>query len=212
MTIDPLIIEPIQPKHHRQVSRLLVHGFRGKFQHITNLPDDTLALFFEKLFTQFPAEPASQRMVALQAGEVAGSLCLKEKAASNGIHELLHFPWRAFNRFGQWDLCKLFLSLYFLDHQPQAGECYIADISVHPARQGQGIGNSLLQWAQQYVQTTPRFHTLGLHVSEKNQRAKKLYEQLSFRTQEQQSSMSRYLLFHEFKWNYMVWKEASENF
>jgi len=202
----PLIIEPMQPKYHHQVSHLLVHGFRGKFQSLTNLPDHTLALFFEKLFDRFPAEPASQRVIARQAGEVVGSLCIKGKAETNMKPEALSFPWRDFNEIGKWNLFKLFFALYFLNHQPQAGECYIEDISVHPAHQGKGIGKCLLQWAQHHVQKNPCFDMLSLHVSEKNQRAKKLYEQLSFRTQYRKSSVARYLLFHEFQWNYMVWK------
>lgn len=68
MTIAPIIIEPMQAKYNQQVSRLLVHGFRGKFQSLTSLNDDDLALFFEKLFDHFPTEPASQRIVALQDG------------------------------------------------------------------------------------------------------------------------------------------------
>lgn len=207
MTIAPLIIEPMQAKYNHQVSRLLVHGFRGKFQPLTNLPDDTLALFFEKLFDQFPAEPASQRMIALQAGEVVGSLCIKGKAELDMKQEVLNFPWRDCNLFGKWNLLKLFLSLYFLDHQPQAGECYIEDISVHPAHQGKGIGKCLLQWAQQHVQANPCLDILSLHVVEKNQRAKKLYEQMSFCTQDRKSSILRYLLFHEFEWNYMAWRK-----
>lgn len=54
MTINPLIIEPMQAKYNHQVSHLLVHGFRSKFQLLANLPDNKLALFFEKLLDQVP--------------------------------------------------------------------------------------------------------------------------------------------------------------
>lgn len=207
MTVEPLIIEPMQPKYHQQVSRLLVHGFRGKFQPLTSLPDNMLALFFEKLFDQFPGELASHRMIALQGGEVVGSVCIKVKAELNIKQEIMNFPWCDFNLFGKRNLFKLFLSLCLLNHQPQAGECYIEDISVHPAHQGKGIGRCLLKWAQQHVQTNSCLTMLSLHVSERNQHAKKLYEQMSFYTQDQKSSMFRYLLFRELEWNYMVWRK-----
>lgn len=207
MTIAPLTIEPMQAKYNHQVGLLLVHGFRGKFQPLTNLPDNTLALFFEKLLDQIPPEPASQRMIVLEAEEVVGSLCIKEKAESGRKQEVLNFPWSDCERFGKWNLFKLFLSLYFLDHQPQDGECYIEDISVHPAHQGKGVGKCLLQWAQQHVQSKSCLDRLSLHVVGKNQRAKKLYEQMSFCTQDCKSSILRYLLFHEFEWNYMVWRK-----
>lgn len=67
-------------------------------------------------------------MIALQAGEVVGSVCIKRKAESNMKQEVFKFPWRDCSRLGKWNLFKLFLSLYLLDHQPQAGECYIEDI------------------------------------------------------------------------------------
>lgn len=49
MTASRITIDPMQAKYNPQVSRLLVHGFRGKFQHLTNLSDEDLALFFKKL-------------------------------------------------------------------------------------------------------------------------------------------------------------------
>lgn len=204
MTDTSIIIEPMQAKYNKQISRLLVHGFRGKFKPLSNLNDEDLAHFFEKLFDYFPVEPASQRIVALQDEEVIGSLSIKWKAESNLKQEKQKFPWQAFKMFEKWTLVKLFLALYFLNHQPQARECYIADVSVHPAHRGKGVGKQLLQWAQHYVQTEPFLDVLSLHVSGKNQRAKHLYEQLSFHTHYQKNSLARYLIFNEFKWDYMV--------
>lgn len=205
MTIAPIIIEPMQAKYNQQVSRLLVHGFRGKFQSLTSLNDDDLALFFEKLFDHFPTEPASQRIVALQDGEVIGSLSIKWKAESD-LKQEQKLSWQGLKIFGKWTLVKLFLTLYFLNHQPQARECYIEDVSVHPAHRGKGVGKRLLQWAQHYVQTEPLLDVLSLHVSGKNQQAKQLYEQLSFHTHYQKNSFVRHLLFNELKWDYMVLK------
>jgi ribosomal protein S18 acetylase RimI-like enzyme len=196
----------MKPKYNQQISRLLIYGFRGKFHPLTNLTDTELALFFEKLLDYFPNEPASQRMVALQSEEVVGSLSIKWNATPNTKQEAQKIPWHLFKLFGKWNSVKLFLALYFLNHQPQDREYYIADVSVHPAHRGKGIGKQLLQWAKQSVQADPYLDTLSLHVSDKNLRAKKLYEQLSFQTQEQKSSFTRYLLFNEFKWHYMVQK------
>lgn len=206
MTLASIRIEPMQPKYNQQISHLLIYGFRGKFYPLTNLNDTELALFFEKLLDYFPSEPASQRMVALQGEEVVGSLSIKWKTKPYMKQKAQKIPWQIFKLFEKWNLFKLFLALYFLDHQPQDRECYIADVSVHPAHQGKGIGKQLLQWAQQYVQANPHLDILSLHVSDKNLRAKKLYEQLSFQTQDQKNSFTRYLLFNEFKWRYMVQK------
>ncbi|MFL1673210.1 GNAT family N-acetyltransferase [Paenibacillus dendritiformis] len=205
MTASRITIEPMQAKYNPQVSRLLVHGFRGKFQHLTNLSDEDLAHFFKKLFDQIPAEPASRRIVALQEGEVIGTLSIKWNANSEIKQEKKQLPsWRSFNSFGKWNLLKLFIGLSLLDHKPQAGECYIAAVVIHPDHRSKGVGKLLLEWAQQFVQAEPSLKMLSLHVSGKNPRAKHLYEQLSFYTHSQENSIISHFLFNEWKWHYMV--------
>lgn len=205
MNAARITIEPMQAKYNPQIGRLLVHGFRGKFQHLTNMSDEDLALFFEKLFEHFPTEPASQRMVALQEREVIGTLSIKWNANSDIKEEKKQLPsWRSFNSFGKWNLLKLFIGLSLLDHKPQAGECYIAAVVVHPDHRSKGVGKLLLEWAQQFVQAEPSLNILSLHVSGKNPRAKHLYEQLSFYTHSQENSKISHFLFDEWKWHYMV--------
>ncbi|UNK16019.1 GNAT family N-acetyltransferase [Paenibacillus sp. N3/727] len=204
MTTAPITIEPMQAKYNLQVGRLLVHGFRGKFQKLTNMNDDNLAFFFEKLFEHFPTEPASQRMVALQDGEVIGTISIKWKPVSDVKHKQEFPSWKSFNRLGKWNLLKMLIGLSLLDHKPQAGECYIADIVVHPDHRSKGIGKLLFQWAQHFVQTEPHLDVLTLHVVGSNPRAKHLYELLSFQTHLQKNSFVRRLLFNESKWDYMV--------
>lgn len=205
MNAARITIEPMQAKYNPQVGRLLVHGFRGKFQHLTNMSDEDLALFFEKLLEHIPAEPASRRIVALQEGEVIGTLSIKWNANSEIKEEKKQLPsWRSFNSFGKWNLLKLFIGLSLLDHKPQAGECYIAAVVVHPDHRSKGVGKLLLEWAQQFVQAEPSLNILSLHVSGKNPRAKHLYEQLSFYTHSQENSIISHFLFDEWKWHYMV--------
>ncbi|MNO69124.1 Mycothiol acetyltransferase [compost metagenome] len=205
MTTARITIEPMQPKYNPQVGRLLVHGFRGKFQHLTNMSDDDLALFFEKLFDYFPTEASNQRMIALQEGEVIGTLSIKWYVKSNMKQEKQNLPpWKSFNSFGIWNFLKLLIGLSLLDHKPQAGECYIADVVVHPDHRSMGVGKLLFEWAQQFVQTEPNLKILSLHVSDKNRRAKYLYEKLSFHTHSQKNSIMRHFLFSELKWHFMV--------
>ncbi|WP_245583634.1 GNAT family N-acetyltransferase [Paenibacillus assamensis] len=200
----PITIEPMQAKYHPQVSRLLVHVFRGKFQHLTTLSDDDLALFFEKLFEHLPTNPSSRRMLALQDGEVIGTICVKWRGENDNSREQKWFPWNNFNGFGKWNLLKMLLGLHLFKHKPEVGECYIEDVVVHPNHQGKGVGKLLLQWAFHFVQTESTLDTLSLYVSGKNPRAKQLYERLSFQTHSQSNSIVWHLLFNEMKWDYMV--------
>ncbi|MCR8643659.1 GNAT family N-acetyltransferase [Paenibacillus sp. N1-5-1-14] len=202
---SPISIEPMQTKHNAQVSCLLVHGFRGKFQHLTNMREADLVLFFEKLLEQYPSEPASQRIVAVQDGEVIGTMSIKWKADFNLKLDKSTLPsWKRFKHFSTWNLFILFIGLILLSHQPQAGECYIADVTVHPDHRSKGVGKLMLDWAKQYVLDTPNLHLLCLHVAGNNSRAKQLYEQLSFATLLQENCRIRHLFFNERKWLFMV--------
>lgn len=198
-------IEPMQAKYNEQVSRLLVYGFGDKFRTLMKMGNDELALFFEHLLEHFPSEPASQRLVALQDGKVIGTLSFKRKPD----HDMKQgqkqrtLSYKCFNKVSKWNLIKLLIGLYLLDHRPQVGECYITDIAVHPDHRSQGVGRLLLQRVQDFVQTEPSLYVLSLYVSGKNPRAKHLYEQLSFRTHSQGTSIMRQLVFKEPRWDYM---------
>lgn len=201
-----ITVEPMQAKYNAQVSRLLVYGFGDKFRTLMNMGDDELVLFFGHLLEQFPSEPASQRLVALQDGEVIGTLGFKHKPDHVMKQEQNQrtLSWKSFNKVSKWSLLKLLFGLYLLDHRPQVGECYVTDIAVHPDHRSQGVGKLLLQRVQDFVQTEPSLYILSLYVSGKNPRAKHLYEQLSFRTHSQGTSIMRQLFFKEPKWDYML--------
>lgn len=207
MTTGQITIEPMQAKYNAQVGRLLVHGFRGKFQHLTNLSEENLALFFKKMLDSFPAEPASLRVVALQAGEVIGTLSIKWSANAEVQQATSNLPsWKDYHFIGKWAFYKLVIGLSLLEHKPVAKECYIADVAVHPNHRSKGIGRMLLEWAQQFALAEPSLSILSLHVAGTNPRAKQLYEQLSFSTQIQEYSILRHFFFNEGKWHYMTRK------
>lgn len=205
MTAGQITIEPMQAKYNAQVGRLLVHGFRGKFQHLTNLNEENLALFFEKMLDSFPAEPASLRVVALQAGEVIGTLSIKWNSNAEVQQATSNLPSRKDYPFiGKWAFLKLVIGLSLLEHKPLAKECYIADVAVHPDHRSKGVGRLLLEWAQQFALAEPSLNILSLHVAGTNPRAKQLYEQLSFSTHKQEYSILRHFFFNEGTWHYMT--------
>ncbi|WP_019912581.1 GNAT family N-acetyltransferase [Paenibacillus sp. HW567] len=211
MTSAPITIEPMEAKYNREVSYLIADGFSSKFGRLSRLAHNELALFFERLLDVFPEETASQRMVALQEGTVIGTLSIQWQpgagAGDAAARSLTKFQLtEEMNQFGKWKVLKLAAALYFLNHKPQAGECYIADLSVHTWHRGKGVGKLLLQWAHQYAVGQPLLNYLSLHVSGSNQGAKRLYEQQSFRTHEKEISLLSYVLFHEWKWDYMILK------
>jgi len=204
MNKGTLTIERIQMKYNAPVSRLLVHGFRGKFQSLTKMNENDLALFFEKLLEHYRDEPCGRRMVVLLGGVVVGTMSIQWKGDPDSDHKRKPLSWKSFDRFGKRNLLKMMLGLHFLEHKPREGECYIADIVVHPDHRGLGVGTLLLRWAKQFAQAESALDVLSLYVSGNNERARQLYERLSFHTEFQIRSVARYLLFRESKWSYMV--------
>ncbi|MNH88955.1 Mycothiol acetyltransferase [compost metagenome] len=211
MRAVPITIEPMQAQYNGQVGRLLAQAFYGKFQILTGMNEDDLALFFEKLLEYVRAEPSTQRMVALQQGEVIGSIAIKWKPMIDTKKNRQRLPsWRIVSLFGRWNLIKMLIGLYVLDHKPESGECYIADLVVHSDQRSRGVGKLLLQWAQHVVDLDPSLDRLSLHVSISNPRAKQLYEQLSFQTFSRENRCILHLLFNESKWDYMVQRRGRE--
>lgn len=202
---EPITIEPMQARYNRQVGRLLAQAFHGKFQMLTNMNEGDLALFFEKLLEYVPTEPSTQRVVALQQGEVIGSIAMKWKPRNDAKKNKQQLPpWEIFSRFGRWNLINMRIALYVLDHKPEFGGCYIADLVVRSDQRSKGVGRILLQWAQHVVDLDPDLDRLSLHVSGSNPRAKQLYGRLSFQTHSCENRWILHLLFNESRWDYMV--------
>lgn len=209
----PITIEPMQAKYNRQVGRLLVQGFREKFHRLAKkMNDEELSHFFETMLEAFPDESAGHRVIALQQGVVLGTLSMKWRsaAATSAKPEKQQQPaptgrsFRQFGQFGLWTVFKLGVGLYLLDHQPQPGECYIEDLAVHPDYRSKGIGRQLLRRAQHVVESEQGLTRLSLYVSERNPRAKALYEQFSFRVRSREYHPLWHFLFNEARWCYMV--------
>lgn len=66
-----------------------------------------------------------------------------------------------------------------MEDETQAGEIYIDTLSVHPAKQGKGIGSQLIQFLTNHVAQL-QVTKIGLLVDEKNPQAEKLYTRLGF--------------------------------
>ncbi|MFP7288099.1 GNAT family N-acetyltransferase [Shouchella clausii] len=204
MSAPAITIEPMQQEYCGQVSRLLVHGFRGKFGAPSGEGDDELAFFFNKLLLYALDDPNSCRMIALHEGEVAGTISVQRRPA-DGIRQKPGLPpWKDLKRMGRLSAITKLARLYFLSHSPDPGELYVADLAVDPAHQGLGVGGLLLRWARQYAEADSSLNRISLHVACANERARQLYERLSIHTERRTSSWMRYMLFKEPGWEYRV--------
>lgn len=121
---EPITLEPIQPMYHQQVGQLQAYLLHGKFQHLTSMASDELALFFELWLEQVPDMPGSQRMIAFQEGKVIGTIAIKWEPQPSRASQPQQTPpsWQSFRSFGRWNLFKMRLGLSLFDYKLQVGD------------------------------------------------------------------------------------------
>ncbi|WP_342476418.1 GNAT family N-acetyltransferase [Paenibacillus sp. FSL H7-0350] len=205
----PITIEVMEAKYNRAVGQLLAQAFQGKFQHRIRLKEAELAECFEMLLQYDPANPYTHRMVAVQQGEVIGSIAIKctPEADHTGNKQSSPLPGTS-QLLGKRGIIRMLIGLYVLDHTPAAGECYITDLAVQPDHQNKGVGRLLIEWAQKLVDREPGLNRLSLHVSAGNPHVRQLYGKWSFHTEARETRYTLYLLFNELRWEYMVQKRG----
>ncbi|WP_434751135.1 GNAT family N-acetyltransferase [Paenibacillus amylolyticus] len=201
-------IQPITSELYPAAAQLMAYGFGHKFQKSSSISTADLALVFEQLLLSSPHQAVGVRFAALENDVLIGTMALKWKG-----HEIVRKVdtapiqwWSMRSHTGCWRLLHIMSCIHLLKHEPEAGECYIEDIVVHPHRQGKGVGRQLLARAQQYMLQTKQLTYLSLHVARQNQKAMQMYERYHFRKQNSTNSLLTALLLGEHQWNYMTRK------
>ncbi|PZT54917.1 GNAT family N-acetyltransferase [Paenibacillus silvae] len=201
-------IELVTPERYKEAAELMAYGFGHKFQHFSSLSTSDLCAVFEQLFIHEARQIDSLRVVTLDNNIVTGTMGLKWKAES-GVQNVQPTGlewWKACNNIGYGKGIRILTGMQLLKHEPSAGECYIEDLVVHPAHQGQGLAKRLLEWAQHYMLHSPLLSYLSLHVAKYNERAIQLYEHVHFHKKNCTRSLLTGMLLGEQYWYYMTRK------
>jgi len=205
MSETTIRLESMQPKHSQSLIELLIYTFRNHFKQCQNLSDEQLTHLFEKRLESSSNEASTHRIIALEDDKVVGTLCLKWKPESEQAKaKNVLFSKEMVQVLGKWEYVKLAISSHLLKHEPALYECYIADISVHPEHQEQGIEPLLIQWACDFAKKDSKFDLITLHLMDKNKDTARFFEKFFFRTCLQKKSFARSVLFDDYQWNYMT--------
>ncbi|MGO4528031.1 GNAT family N-acetyltransferase [Paenibacillus sp. 2TAF8] len=205
---NPVRIQPITSELYSAAAQLMAYGFGHKFQKLFSVSTTDMAFVFEHLLLYSPHQTGSLRFAALENDLLVGTMALKWKGSeiirkSNNPH--LNW-WSMRSHIGCWKLLHIMAGIHLLKHEPEAGECYIEDIVVHPHHQGKGVGRLLLAAAQRYMLQTAPLSYLSLHVARQNQKAMQMYERYHFRKQSSTNSLLSAMLLGEHQWHYMTRK------
>ena len=163
---------------------------------LANLPDSFRAsaveLFLDSLGEKIiPAMGKRGRAEALLAKALNGQACFLAVEGSRLLGMIgLNTSQSLFVQAGLMDFVRnagFFRSLWTLpilgamEHASAADELYIEMIAVSPEARGKGVGRALMQEAEQRCRKLGK-NRLTLQVVDTNPRAKKLYEEMGFRT------------------------------
>ena len=163
---------------------------------LANLPDSFRAsaveLFLDSLGEKIiPAMGKRGRAEALLAKALNGQACFLAVEGSRLLGMIgLNTSQSLFVQAGLTDFVRnagFFRSLWTLpilgamEHASAADELYIEMIAVSPETRGKGVGRALMQEAEQRCRKLGK-NRLTLQVVDTNPRAKKLYEEMGFRT------------------------------
>lgn len=209
ISLNKITIARYQEQDHRAVCSLLVDAFHGKFHSLIPLEDDDITELLLGLWEHEQHLESSQQFVAKENGEVVGTLSLKWQGARSSERSKIKSSHpssfsQLFKQFGYINVCKLMVGLYFLNYQPRAKECYVEHLAVRSSHRNKGIGNQLLSWAINFVNSHSEVDKLTLHVAKNNKRAIHLYQQMDFAIDQTNYSGIRHLLFKEANWHYMT--------
>lgn len=124
-------------------------------------------------------------VVAVSEGRIAGigafySGAKFNRLASQNTLQILKF----YGVLGSASIISRCLRLKKLLPPPDQTTEYIADLGVHEAMQGRGIGSELLKHQQEQARLRGK-NTYALDVAAHNSRAQKLYERLGFKVAEE---------------------------
>ena len=163
---------------------------------LANLPDSFRAsaveLFLDSLGEKIiPAMGKRGRAEALLAKALNGQACFLAVEGSRLLGMIgLNTSQSLFVQAGLTDFVRnagFFRSLWTLpilgamEHASAADELYIEMIAVSPEARGKGVGRALMQEAEERCRKLGK-NRLTLQVVDTNPRAKKLYEEMGFRT------------------------------
>jgi ribosomal protein S18 acetylase RimI-like enzyme len=182
------------------VAAVLQEAFSDKLRAIFSRQPEKVRTLLEAVYTGPVQRGYDGLLVADYDGRVIGTLI---------IDPIFYTPEenRTFEHFAVRELGlprMLWASflLWLIGHTPENGEAYISDVGVEPDYQGEGVGQMLMDEAEQWALNHDR-QRLTLWVAQSNARALRLYERSGFEVVDTRASLLTRMFFGIRHWYFM---------
>jgi ribosomal protein S18 acetylase RimI-like enzyme len=182
------------------VAVVLQEAFSDKMRIIFgNSPEKTRVLL-EAVYTGPVQRGYDGVIVAEQDGRIVGTLVVEPIFHTQQENRLVENL--AVRELGLPRALRAAFLLWLFSHQPESGEAYISDVGVAPDCQGAGIGQWLMEYAEEWALDHNRTR-LALWVAESNSRAVHVYEKAGYAITQTRSSLLTRLAFGIRYWYFM---------
>jgi ribosomal protein S18 acetylase RimI-like enzyme len=182
------------------VAVVLEDAFSDKMRAIFGPHPEKTRLLLETVYAGPVRRGYDGVLVAEQDGRIVGTLLIEPM--QHTTQENRAFVNVAVRELGLPRVLAASFLLWLLGHDPEPDEAYISDVGVASDCQGQGIGQQLMQHAEQWAQTH-HHRRLTLWVAATNMRAMHVYEKAGFSALYIKSSWLTRLAFGIQHWRFM---------
>jgi ribosomal protein S18 acetylase RimI-like enzyme len=182
------------------VAMVLEDAFNDKMRVIFGKQPEKTRALLENIYTGPVQRGYDGVLVAEQDGRIVGTLLIEPMHHTPQENRV--FVHIATRELGMPRVFMASFLLWLVGHKPEPGEAYISDVGVATDSQGQGIGQELLYYAEQWALNRP-CERLTLWVAATNERALYVYEKAGFSVKRTRSSWLTRLAFGIRHWYFM---------
>jgi ribosomal protein S18 acetylase RimI-like enzyme len=182
------------------VAAVLEDAFSDKMRIIFGKQPEKTRTLLENIYTGPVRRGYDGMLVAEQDGRIVGTLLIEPM--HHTTPENRAFVHVATRELGMPRVVMASFLLWLVGHEPESGEAYISDVGVAADCQEQGIGQQLMQHAEQWARSHRRAR-LTLWVAATNNRAIHVYEKAGFDIMKTKSSWLTRLAFGIRRWYFM---------
>ncbi len=182
------------------VAVVLEDSFNDKMRVIFGKQPEKTRVLLETIYSGPVRRGYDGVLVAEQDGRIVGTLLIEPM--HHTTQENRTFVNIATREMGMPRVLMASFLLWLIGHEPEQGEAYISDLGVASDSQGQGIGQQLLEQAEQWARNRRR-DRLTLWVAATNERAIHVYEKAGMSIKETKNSWLTRLAFRIPRWYFM---------
>ncbi|MBN2305082.1 MAG: GNAT family N-acetyltransferase [Anaerolineae bacterium] len=191
------------------VAAVLQDAFSDKMRVLFGSQPARVRRLLEALYTGPVERGYDGVLIAEQDGRVLGTLTIEPMHFT--AQERRAFESLAFQELGMLRMLRTSFLLWLLAHDPGPGEAYISDVGVASDCQDQGVGQRLMDYAEQWARSHD-YTRLTLWVAGTNARAIHVYQKSGFAIVDNKSSWLLRFGFGIRHWHFMEKVLSDENF